>query len=460
MIRRRAVVGILFTGLLVIAFGGQPVAAAPPEPVDGGNEIEWRQLYETTGLSWNQVAGVCPRDGETPCSGSIGTKVLTGWVWATDAQLVELMGTFEPAILTADPPAVSGPEYFLTAAGFLGQMRWTVDITSTYSHHEAAIGWTSSTDDAGAPIGGAVALGFPPASGSFAVRTGDAATDASQNRGVWLWRPSGLDHTPPVITPIVGGTQGNNGWFVSDVSVDWDVHDDGSAISHRIGCDPAAVTSDTSGSSFSCEATSAGGTAAESAVVRRDTTAPTLTCGTPEPVFQIYQVGARVSASVTDATSGPAASTAHAGANTSRAGSFTVSVTGTDRAGHAGRASCPYKVVIPTCRGLTATRVGTASNDLITGTVGNDVIVALGGADTVNAGGGADVICGGDGGDTLRGDAGNDWIDGEASPDDIFGGAGNDTLFGGLHNDSLRGEGGPDTCASGEIRMSSCEILG
>jgi Ca2+-binding RTX toxin-like protein len=58
------------------------------------------------------------------------------------------------------------------------------------------------------------------------------------------------------------------------------------------------------------------------------------------------------------------------------------------------------------------------------------------------------------------GDAGNDWIDGEASPDDIFGGAGNDTLFGGLHNDSLRGEGGPDTCASGEIRMSSCEILG
>jgi Ca2+-binding RTX toxin-like protein len=446
--------------LVVVALGGGgPAWAVPPDPVDGGDGTEWRQLYETTSVSWNQVAAICPRDGVTPCSGSIGPKVFTGWVWATDAQVVALMGAFEPDILTADPPTVSGEEYFGTAGGFLGEMRWTTYTSTTYSYDEAAIGWTSSTTDASAPIGGSVGYGFPPASGRFSVGPGGLATEVSSARGVWLWRDSGLDHTPPVITPILDGAVGNNGWFISDVSVDWDVHDDESAVTEQVGCVPATVASDTTGTSFPCEATSAGGTAAASAVVRRDTTPPTLTCGTPAPVFEIYQLGARVPASVTDGTSGPTVPTVYGSANTSRAGSYTTTVTGTDRAGRTARKSCPYTVVIPKCNGLTATRVGTAANDVINGTSGRDVIVALSGADTVNGGGGDDVICGGDGGDTLKGEAGNDWIDGGASADDIYGGNGDDTLNGGLHNDSLRGESGRDTCTSGETRMSSCEVI-
>jgi Ca2+-binding RTX toxin-like protein len=370
------------------------------------------------------------------------------------------MGAFEPAILTAEPPTVSGPGYVFPAVSFLGQMRWTVDVTSTYAHHEAAIGWTSSTDDTGAPIGGAVGFGFPPASGSFSVAPGGATTDTSQGRGIWLWRESGLDHTPPRITPIVDGAQGKNGWFVSDVSVDWDIRDDESPITGQVGCDPTTVTADSTGRSFSCEATSAGGTAVGTTIVRRDTIAPTLTCATPAPVFQIYQLGARVPASVTDATSGPAASNVYGGpVNTTRAGSFTTIVTGADRAGNTASRSCPYTVIIPTCRGLTATLVGTGANDIIAGTIGRDVIVALGGADTVSGGGGGDVICGGDGPDILKGQGGSDWIDGGASSDDIYGGPGNDTLDGGLHNDSVRGDDGQDTCISGEIRMSSCEIV-
>jgi hypothetical protein len=42
---------------------------------------------------------------------------LTGWVWATAAQVVALMGEYEPAVLTANPPSVSGPQYFLSAGG-------------------------------------------------------------------------------------------------------------------------------------------------------------------------------------------------------------------------------------------------------------------------------------------------------------------------------------------------------
>ncbi len=53
---------------------------------------------------------------------------------------------------------------------------------------------------------------------------------------------------------------------------------------------------------------------------------------------------------------------------------------------------------------------------------------------------------------------GNDWIDGGASNDDLSGGAGDDFLDGGAGSDSLRGDNGRDTCISGEVRRSGCEL--
>jgi hypothetical protein len=457
MIRRRAILASFCMSLIVVALaGGTPAGAAPPNPVDDGKGTEWRQLYETTGLSWNQVAQVCPRDGVTPCSGSIGTRVLTGWVWATDAQVVALMGNYEPAILTANPPSVSGGPYFGSAQAFLADMRYTGYVSFYGGYSEWTWGWTSSTDEAGLPIAGSVGYGWWPPGGGFDVS--GRADETNQYRGVFLWRPSGEDHTAPVITPTLAGTRGTGDWYVSDVSLSWDVQDAESAISSQVGCDPATVTADTAATTFACEATSGGGTSTVSALVKRDTTAPTVTCPSPAPVFQIYQVGAWVTASVTDPTSGPASPAAQGATNTSKAGSFTTTVTGADRAGNRTTTVCPYQVVIPTCRGLTPTRVGTAQNDVINGTSGRDVIVGLGGADTIKGLGGDDAICGGDGPDTIDGGDGNDWIDGGASPDDLSGGNGDDTLDGGLHNDSLRGGNGRDTCTSGEVRMSSCEL--
>ncbi len=34
------------------------------------------------------------------------------------------------------------------------------------------------------------------------------------------------DITPPVITPTVSGTVGNNGWYVSDITISWTVVDE------------------------------------------------------------------------------------------------------------------------------------------------------------------------------------------------------------------------------------------
>jgi Ca2+-binding RTX toxin-like protein len=451
-------VGFILGGLAVLAVvGAAPAGAVPPDPAEPGDGRQWRQLYETAGLSWSSVAGVCPQDGVTPCSGSIGGKVVSGWVWATADQVRDFLGLYEPALLTAEPPSVSGESFLGSAIAFLEDMRETGHIVTYTSSTTWAAGWTASADENGLPIEGRVGWGYPPPGGGFSV-SAVAVDPMPWTRGVFLWRPSGFDYTPPTITPTVAGTLGTNGWYVSDASVSWTVEDPESEVVSQVGCDPSAVTVDTVGTSFTCEATSETATATASVIVTRDTTPPVVTCPSPAPVFQIYQLGAWVTAAVADATSGPLRTYAQGTAVTGTPGSFLATVTGTDRAGHHTTTQCPYQVVIPTCNGLAATRVGTAVNDTVNGTSGSDVIVALGGLDRVYGLGGDDVICGGDGPDTIDGGDGHDWVDGGASPDDLLGGYGNDYLDGGLHNDSIRGGNGTDTCVSGEVRMSSCEL--
>jgi Ca2+-binding RTX toxin-like protein len=440
-------------GVLAVAFAigaAGPASAAPPvDLTDDGNGKRWRQLDETVGMRVDQVAEMCPRDGETRCTG-----VLSGWIWATADQVRAVMGLYEPAILTAEPPEASGPEQFWTAAEFLTDMRSTFSVSGYGFHSTGTSGFTSSLDEAGQPVRGHVGYGWYPIGGGFSL-----GPNSSPNVGVWLWRPVTDDLTAPVITPSVSATPGSNGWHVSDVSVSWTVTDPETEVTERSGCDATSVTSDTAGTTITCTATSGGGTASQSVLVKRDTLRPTVTCASPPQTFEIYQLGAWVRAAVTDETSGPANPSASGPvmANTNTAGTFSQVVTGTDRAGLRTSVSCAYVVAIPTCFGETATIVGTALNNTINGTAGRDVIVALGGADRINGLGGDDLICGGDGPDVINGGDGADRIDGGASPDDLNGGRGNDFLDGGLHNDSLRGDDGRDTCVSGETRRSSCE---
>jgi hypothetical protein len=403
------------------------------------------------------VAQVCPRDGVTPCSGAIGPRSFDTWVWATADQVLALMSPYAPELLTADPPFVSGEAYFGPASAFLSEVMRETGWISGYGFFSTwTAGWTSSTDEPGLPLEGRAGYGWPPPGGGLGVAPRPDQPD--QTRGVWLWRPSDRDHSPPVITPTASGTVGNNDWYVSDVSVTWQVSDPESAVTSQVGCDPVSVTTDTAGTTLTCEANSEGGTGTGSAVVLRDTTPPTVTCPSPAPNFQLYQLGAWVTATVEDATSGPANASAQGIANTNAPGTFTTTVTGADRAGNRTTTQCSYHVVVPSCNGLTPTRVGTSLNDTINGTNSRDVVVGLGGADTINGLGGDDVICGGDGPDLVYGGDGKDWINGEASPDDLNGDNGDDFLDGGLHNDSLRGGSGTDTCRSGETRMSSCEL--
>jgi Ca2+-binding RTX toxin-like protein len=413
----------------MLACSAAPAAAAFPQ--DGKR---WRQVTETVGVTWNQVAAVCPADGVSRCSGVAGGRDLTGWIWATDAQVVELMAAYAPDLLGADPPSVSGPQYLFQAMTFLDDMRPTFFFSGYPTTTGSVSGWTAS-----ATPGSAAGAGYthPVFNGSFGAGFSGPPDEPSQFRGAWLWRPASDDITPPVIRPVVSGTAGLNGWYVSDVTVSWEVSDPDSAVTSD--CPATTVTTDTTGTTLTCTATSGGGTTTGSAVVRRDTVRPAVTCASPPQTFEIYQLGAFVSASVTDATSGPASPLAQGVTNTNAAGTFASALTGTDRAGLRATVSCTYRVVVPTCRGLTATIVGTGANNTLTGTNGPDVIVGLAGADTIEGRGGNDTICGGDGPDTIDAGDGNDWIDGGASADDIRGGS------------------GTDTCISGDRRTSQCE---
>ena len=91
------------------------------------------------------------------------------------------------------------------------------------------------------------------------------------------------DNTPPVIQPNITGTGGHSSWYRSDVHLSWTVSDAESTVSSSSGCTANSVTSDTTGVTFTCSATSLGGTATQSITIRRDTVAPTLTFGAPTP---------------------------------------------------------------------------------------------------------------------------------------------------------------------------------
>jgi hypothetical protein len=429
-----------------------PSAAAAQWP-DGRH---WKQVTETAGLTASQLAAACPRDGETRCSGPAGGRDVDNWIWATDSQVIELMGRYEPAILTAEPPSVSGAQYLFSAMSFLEAMRPTFFFSGYPTTVGTVSGWTASQSD-GAPHAAGAGYQHPIFSGSFSAGPG-GADEPSSWRGAWLWRPGSDDLTKPIVRANVSGTLGSQGWYRSDVTVTWTVEDPESAITETSGCDAATLSQDTAGTTFTCTATSGGGTTTVSTTVMRDTVAPVITCGTPAPTFTPNQVGG-VPVTWSDALSGPPNGAQNLLANTNTAGSFSVTAVAVDRAGNRATGACPYTVGIPLCNGKAPTITGSGLNDVINGTSGADVIQALGGNDTIDGKGGNDTICGGDHIDKVLGGDGADWIDGGTHNDDLNGGNGDDYIDGGAGSDSVRGDGGRDTCLSGEQRMSSCEIF-
>ena len=176
------------------------------------------------------------------------------------------------------------------------------------------------------------------------------------------------DTTPPLIKATVQGPQGKNGWYTGDVSVIWSVTDAGSKISSSSGCGNVSVKADTTGVTFTCKATSGGGTSSQSVKIKRDATPPKAVISTPVSGANYTQKQiVNASYSCTDAISGVASCTGtvanKANINTSSAGIKSFSVISTDLAGNTTNSSISYTVTGPTVAAVKGTYLF-AWNDL------------------------------------------------------------------------------------------------
>jgi hypothetical protein len=152
------------------------------------------------------------------------------------------------------------------------------------------------------------------------------------------------DPTPPVVTPVIHGTLGANGWYVSNVTVNWRVEDPESIILETHGCEARTLVADTVGTSFTCYARSDGGETTVRIVIRLDRTPPVVTSSFSRPpdAGGWYNHPVTVAFAGTDPTSGvgSCSQASYSGPDNARA-----SVAGfcRDLAGNEGTASAVLK---------------------------------------------------------------------------------------------------------------------
>ncbi|KFN43213.1 beta-propeller fold lactonase family protein [Arenimonas oryziterrae] len=153
------------------------------------------------------------------------------------------------------------------------------------------------------------------------------------------------DTTAPVITPVITGLAGTNGWYRGNVTVNWTVTDPDSQVTSTVGCGTTLITTETAGTGVTCTATSAGGTSNATATIKLDKTAPTLvpTISDKRPLFN--STGTTASAAgATDSLSGLASQSCPPVA-TNVAGTIRLNCTATDNAGNVAIKPVSYIVI-------------------------------------------------------------------------------------------------------------------
>jgi probable HAF family extracellular repeat protein len=138
------------------------------------------------------------------------------------------------------------------------------------------------------PFAGSLAAGLVDL-GTLSATQGAASGISSDNLVVGTYRDAaGADHsmvwhvadnsTPPVIAPTVTGTLNSaTGWYTSDVTLAWSVSSSTSNIVSKTGCDDITLSANQAEQTYTCTATSAGGTTTQSVRIRIDKTIPTVT---------------------------------------------------------------------------------------------------------------------------------------------------------------------------------------
>ena len=191
------------------------------------------------------------------------------------------------------------------------------------------------------------------------------------------------DETPPQVTPVILGSLGLEGWYVTNVTVNWRVEDPESVILETEGCNATTLTADTAGITLRCRAVSDGGETSISKTFRLDKTAPTASAG-PDRGTDVngwYNHALTVGFNGSDAMSGLASCTTPQNYAGPDSGDTSVGGTCKDVAGNSTAASFPFKydATAPQNNGGTPSRAPNAQ-----GWYNAQVTVAFGGTDATS----------------------------------------------------------------------------
>jgi hypothetical protein len=303
--------------------------------------ISWTVTDPESPITKKTGCTTVSRTTDTPTSGVTYTcKATSGGGTSTNSVTIKRDAT-APGITVAKPKA--GTTYSLNQS-----VKASYTCTDTKSRLATCVGTVAN---------GTAIDTTSEGSKSFSVTaTDNAGNSATKTVNYTVGASTARDTTPPVVTPVVTGTLGSNGWYTSTVGVSWTVADPQSAISSTSGCNAATVSNDTAGVTFTCTAKSSGGTTAKSVTIKRDATPPIPTIVRPGNGANYTQGQAlTASYSCSDATSGSATCTGTAanGAalNTTSSGTKSFSVTATDRAGNTATATATYTVGTATVSG-------------------------------------------------------------------------------------------------------------
>ena len=261
------------------------------------------------------------------------------------AFLVRADGTFYQPMLDAAIPvvAVNRPP----VASF------SVDNTNPAAPAVVHVDGNGSSDPDGDPLtyqwnfgDGHGSVGATAATTYYTAATRTISLTVTDSHGAVSTATSDVvvtDVSAPVVTPTVAGTLGSNGWYTSDVAVTWVVNDLESPVLGATGCGASILTVDNSGTTFTCSATSSGGTTSQSVTLARDATPPTL-APTVDPAVVPIGSEASAAANAADAMSGVASAGCDAPV-TSTLGAASVECTATDLAGNEASAAAGYSVI-------------------------------------------------------------------------------------------------------------------
>jgi hypothetical protein len=156
------------------------------------------------------------------------------------------------------------------------------------------------------------------------------------------------DDSPPVIVPRYFGTVGANGWYTSDLTLNWDIRDPEGPILDwdSVGCAPFSITVDNPGTTRTCWARSAGGRSeVETKLLKVDKTPPAVsgTPARPPDANGWYNQALTVVFAGADAASGIAICSPASGYGGPDNGAASITGSCRDNAGNAGVGSFSFK---------------------------------------------------------------------------------------------------------------------